>query len=109
MQKKEKHNGICWDENTKTKQQTNMTMKVEDINLKKYWLKKEDLKDSKIMSSCTSKTEPANITKENSRMNEDKPTRDAKKAKQFCSKISERKEPKRKTEWINNTEKNHED
>ena len=50
--KKEKHKGICWDEKTKTKQQTSLTMQLEEISQKKG-----DLKDFAMGLNNTNKTE----------------------------------------------------
>ena len=41
--RKEKHAGIRWDEKTKIKQQTSLTMQLEMIN-QKIWRKKNDKK-----------------------------------------------------------------
>ena len=65
MLRKEKNTGICWDEKTKAKQQTNLKMQLKRIN-QKILAKEGNLKHTVIVSSNTNKTRLSKITKENS-------------------------------------------
>ena len=83
--KKGKNTRIYWDEKTKTKQQTNLTIQLEEIN-KEYWRKKRNLKDTETGSRNATKTGLSKITKENYtnwKMNEDIPTNGCKGSKKI--------------------------
>ena len=105
-----KYTRICWNEKTKTKQHTSLTIQFEKMNkkilakqgrLKRYWDCVKQCKQNRIFQNNKRKLYQK-VGGESSRTNQ---WQDEKEAKQFWSQIRKQKEHNRKVEWINNMKK----